>query len=103
MSSILTPTQFREQLVETNGRILDVRTPAEYDGGHLAGAPNYDVTAPDFADRVADLPKDTTYFVYCKSGGRSGQAAQAMRQMGFDAHNVGGFDALAAAGFDTAR
>lgn len=100
---VLSPDRFRDLLTETGGQVLDVRTPAEYAEGHLAGAPNLDVLAPSFAARAADLPKNTTYFVYCRSGARSGQAAQILRQYGHDAYNVGGFESLAAAGFDTER
>ena len=100
---ILTPDQFRARLAETGGKVIDVRTPAEYAEGHLDGAPNLDVLAPSFAARAADLPREATYFLYCRSGGRSGQAAQILRQMGLHAHNVGGYDALAAAGFPTDR
>lgn len=100
---VLSPDRFRDLLAETGGQVLDVRTPAEYATGHLAGVPNLDVLAPDFAARAADLPKDTTYFLYCRSGGRSGQAAQILRQFGHEAYNVGGFDGLAAAGFETER
>jgi len=100
---VLPPDRFRDLLAETGGRVIDVRTSAEYAEGHLAGVSNFDVLAPDFAARAADLPRDTTYFVYCRSGARSGQAAQILRQFGHEVYNVGGFDALAAAGFETER
>lgn len=79
--------------------LLDVRTPAEYAAGHLDGADNLDVMAPDFAARIDTLDREQTYYLYCRSGSRSGQAARRMKEMGFeDVHNVGGFEALAAAG-----
>lgn len=64
--------------------IIDVRTPAEYGEGHLEGAVNIDVSAPDFADRIADLPADGEYLVYCRSGNRSAAAAGIMAEQGFD-------------------
>ena len=82
--------------------LLDVRTPAEYAGGHLAGAALMDVMGPDFADRAAGLDPSRTYYLYCRSGNRSAQATEALRALGLDAHNAGGFDALARAGFETA-
>ena len=85
--------------------VLDVRTPDEYAEGHLDGAVNVDVLDASFADRVRalDLPADGPVYLYCKLGGRSGQATAALRQMGHGgALNVGGFADLAAAGAETA-
>ena len=85
--------------------LLDVRTPAEYAQGHLAGSVNVDVQSPDFLDRVRamDLPGDGPVYLYCRSGNRSGTAAGLLRQLGHaGALNVGGFEALAAAGAETA-
>jgi rhodanese-related sulfurtransferase len=79
--------------------VLDVRTPAEFAAGHLAGALNVDVAAPDFEARVAALDRDRTTYAYCRSGGRSARAVAAMRAMGFTrVFNVGGYDDLVAAG-----
>ena len=85
--------------------LLDVRTPDEFASGHLAGATNVDVMAPDFKSRVAalGLPTDGPVYLYCRSGNRSGQAAGILRQLGHaGAVNVGGFDALAKAGAEMA-
>ena len=71
--------------------ILDVRTPAEFAAGHIAGARLLDFNAPDFADRIKELPRDKTYLVYCRSGNRSAKAVQVMRDAGFsDLINMGG-------------
>jgi rhodanese-related sulfurtransferase len=92
----------------TESPVLDVRTPAEYARGHLAGAINVDVTAPDFQERLDALVADGTLnsgepvYLYCRSGNRSGRAASILRDRGFDdALNVGGFQALRAAGAKT--
>jgi rhodanese-related sulfurtransferase len=63
--------------------ILDVRTPAEFAEGHLAGAANLDVSAADFAARVATLDRAKTYLVYCRTGNRSRKTVQAMERLGF--------------------
>ena len=79
--------------------VIDVRTPAEFAEGHLAGAENIDIMAPDFVQQVQDFDREATYYLYCRSGGRSGRAADVMRKMGFDkAYNIGGFQTLAAVG-----
>ena len=75
--------------------IIDVRTPAEFASGHLEGALNIDVQSPDFAAQIMELDPSGEYFVYCRSGNRSGQAIAQMTQMGFDGNNLtngGGVD-----------
>lgn len=76
--------------------VLDVRTPAEYAAGHLAGAQNVDVEAPDFATRIATLDPAGEYLVYCRTGNRASLAASQMAARGF-AHvtNLGGLEAAA--------
>ena len=54
--------------------LLDVRTKAEYDAGHIAGSRSFPLDALQQAPQV--LPdKSTPLFVYCLSGGRSSRAA----------------------------
>jgi phage shock protein E len=82
--------------------VIDVRTPAEVAEGHLTGAVLLDIQDPGFRDAIAELPRDEAYFVYCRSGNRSGQAIELMRELGFtDLVNGGAFDDLARAGLDT--
>ncbi len=64
--------------------IVDVRTPAEYAAGHLDGAVNIDVSAPDFRDAIAKLPVDGEYIVYCQSGKRSAKAVSIMSDSGLE-------------------
>ena len=80
--------------------ILDVRTPAEYAQGHVPGSVNIDVSSPTFAEDIAELPKDTTYVVYCRSGNRSADAAAQMADAGFtDLYDVdAGLATLSSAG-----
>jgi phage shock protein E len=88
---------------EADGRVaIDVRTPAEVAEGYLAGALLIDLQGPDFHAAIAELPRDEAYFVYCRSGNRSGQAIELMRELGFtDLVNGGAFDDLARAGLET--
>ena len=89
---------------EPDAAVLDVRTPGEFAEGHLADVENVDFMAPDFRDRVDALDRDRTYYLYCRSGTRSGKAAALMQEMGFsEVYNVGGYEALAAAGAETER
>jgi rhodanese-related sulfurtransferase len=70
--------------------IIDVRTPAEFATGHLEGALNIDVQSPDFQAKISQLDPTKDYFVYCRSGNRSGQAMSQMSQMGFTSMLNGG-------------
>lgn len=63
--------------------LLDVRTAEEYAAGHLDGAQLLDFNAGDVAAAVPNLDPDAEYFVYCRSGNRSGQAIALMEQAGF--------------------
>jgi rhodanese-related sulfurtransferase len=80
--------------------ILDVRTPGEYQSGHVKGAMNVDYYA-NFEAEVQKLPKDKIYLLHCASGRRSGEATAIMRQLGYKAYNMGGFGAVKSAGFPT--
>jgi hypothetical protein len=63
--------------------LLDVRTPAEFNAGHIAGASNIDFENQLFAEEIKKLDPTKTYFVYCRSGNRSGLAVSLMKTQGF--------------------
>ena len=79
--------QTRKLIRERGGKagfvLLDVRTPAEFAGGHLPGAVNLNIQAPDFLRRLGEIDRGKSYLVYCRSGNRSTKAAQAMERMEF--------------------
>ena len=77
--------------------VIDVRTPAEFASGHLDGALNIDVQSPDFAAQISQLDPEADYFVYCRSGNRSGQAISQMSNLGFTSLVNGGSVADASA------
>lgn len=78
--------------------VIDVRTPAEFASGHLEGAVNIDVQSPDFEALVSELDPAGTYYVYCRSGNRSGQAIDRMTALGFtDLTNGGSVESASAA------
>jgi rhodanese-related sulfurtransferase len=70
-------------IAEQKPVILDVRSPEEFKEGHLPGALNVNVQAPDFEARLKGLDRDKPYLVYCRSGNRSRTAARAMQKLGF--------------------
>jgi len=75
---------FDTKLKATKGPILlDVRTPAEYGSGHIAGAIELDYYAKDFKARANKLDKTKPVFVYCASGVRSNTAVGVLKDLGF--------------------
>ncbi len=94
----LSAAEFVAQGTGQDGVVIDVRTPAEYEAGHLVGALNIDLRSSTFREQVQALESDKTYYLYCRTGNRSGQAAAIMREQGLDVRNVGGLSALQAAG-----
>ncbi|MEV8273569.1 rhodanese-like domain-containing protein [Microbacterium sp. NPDC077184] len=79
--------------VDEDTVVVDVRTPAEYAGGHLDGAVNIDLQSPDFDATVAELDPAEEYIVYCASGNRSAQAVAVMEAAGLDVTDAGGIAA----------
>ncbi len=75
-----------------NALILDVRTPKEWSEGIIPGAEKLDIMDTDaFLETLKGMDKSKEYFVYCRSGNRSGQACQVMDQLGFEvAYNLEG-------------
>jgi len=81
---VVSPKAFDARLKETpDALLLDVRTPEEYAEGHIAGAKNADWNSEAFAKMEPTLDKKKPVFLYCLSGGRSGQAAQKLHADGF--------------------
>ncbi len=80
----LSATEFDTQLKQnTSAPLIDVRTPDEFSKGHLQNSVNVDWNGSSFDTEIAKLDKSKPVFVYCLSGGRSGQAAAKMRADGF--------------------
>lgn len=63
--------------------ILDVRTLAEYEQGHIAGSKLLDSASPLLDKQLLELEPNATYLVYCRSGRRSAEVAEKMEKMGF--------------------
>lgn len=86
-------------------QVLDVRTPAEWSEGIMEGATMANFYDKDFAEQVSKLDKEKPVAVYCKVGGRSGQAMTKMKEMGFkEIYNLnGGMDAWKGSGKPTVK
>ena len=71
--------------------IIDVRTPEEFADGHIENASNIDFYSDTFRDELDNLDKNKTYFIYCRSGGRSGNALNIMAELDFtEVYNMSG-------------
>ena len=80
----LSPDDFEKKLTSSGeAQIIDVRTPAEYKGGHLKSAQNIDYKSQTFKDQISKLDKSRPVFVYCLGGVRSAAAAEVFRESGF--------------------
>jgi thioredoxin 1 len=91
-SQILSIDEFEKKYSETpTAQLVDVRTSGEYGGGHLPKAQNIDYKSADFVTKIQTLDKTKPVFVYCLSGGRSGEAMTILKQNGFnEVYNMGG-------------
>ena len=71
--------------------IIDVRTREEFTEEHIENAINIDYYAESFQDELNNLDKDKTYLVYCRSGKRSRNALDTMKELNFrEAYNMSG-------------
>jgi len=77
------PVEFSEVIAQPGVIILDVRTPEEFNAGHIENAININVADSNFSSEVSKLDKDATVAVYCRSANRSGVATKEMAELGF--------------------
>lgn len=77
----------------TDFYILDVRTPSEFETGHIKGANNINFSSSDFDSLINKLNRNKIYLIYCQSGSRSTQAFNLMKSLHFrELYNLtGGF------------
>ena len=75
---------FKRMFEEDSYVLLDVRTPDEFNEGHLKGAMNINFYNETFEDNIDELDKRKKYLIYCRSGGRSRQTMFLMRDLGFE-------------------
>lgn len=95
MTKDITQDEWEEMIKQDpDAVVLDVRTEEEVEEGFIPGMINYDIReGQGFLDNLKKLDTNKNYYVYCRSGARSGQACQIMDQQGFkNAYNlIGGF------------
>jgi phage shock protein E len=80
--------------------LIDVRTQEEFEEAHAQEVTHIplDQILENNLGPIADLPKDTELHLHCRSGGRSGRAAEYLTSLGYtNVHNAGGLDDVLAA------
>lgn len=89
---VLTAEEFAAAVkADKKAVVLDVRRPDEFAAGHIEGA-----ILLNFLDTVAfnagveKLDKSKTYYIYCRSGRRSNNAAVILQKKGFTVFDLGG-------------
>ena len=89
---LLSPQEYDNAVrCDTSAVILDVRQPSEYADGHIKGAKSLDVLdARTFSEGVDRLDRSRTYYIYCRSGRRSHDAAMKMKSKGFKVADMKG-------------
>ena len=83
----ITP-QRASELADSGALVIDVRRDYEWEAGHIAGSRRIEMN--DLTSNAESIPRDQAVVFYCRSGNRSGMAAAAFREAGFDAYHVAG-------------
>ena len=82
-----TPQQVAQRLQQDEGvQLIDVRTAGEHEAGHIAGGRWIELT--ELPSQASTIDRDRPVILYCRSGARSAMATQALREAGYDAHNM---------------
>ena len=84
----LEPARVAELAASGEAELIDVRRDYEWEAGRLADARHIEVN--DLTAQADSIPKDRLVIFYCRGGSRSGMAADAFREAGYDAHNMAG-------------
>ena len=69
--------------VDNDFAILDIRTPGEFQSGHLANSILIDFYSKTFADQLSRLDKEKTFLIYCRSGNRSTTSLEIFKKLKF--------------------
>lgn len=87
-----TSVDFKE-LVKNGAQIIDVRTPAEYNGGHIKGSKN--IPLQSLNQNLGKINKNKPVITCCASGAISAAAKSILLNSGFsEVYNGGGWSGL---------
>ena len=75
---------FKENIIDKNVQLIDVRTATEYESGFIDDAININfLDTENFKKEIETLDKNKPVYIYCRSGNRSGKASQIFVDKGF--------------------
>jgi hydroxyacylglutathione hydrolase len=99
----VSPSEVQRRVAAGQAKVIDVRSAAEWNAGHLANTPN--IHLGYLMDRLAEVPQGTQVVLQCQGGGRSNIGAGLLQAAGIKnvANMDGGFDAWEAAGLPTEK
>ena len=81
------------ELVKNGAQIIDVRTPGEFNGGHIKGAKN--IPLQSLGNNLSKINKKKPVITCCASGARSAAAKNILQNSGFtEVYNGGGWHGL---------
>lgn len=95
----LTSQEIKQDIDKGDGVLIDVREQEEVENGHLSKtywlALSELSQAPEkFIEIIKKNFASKNIYLYCRSGGRSGQACEFFKSQGIKAFNIGGFEEL---------
>lgn len=87
------PEEFKLKMQQADRPVvIDVRTEAEFQVGHIQKAVNINFLAEDMWERIEALDPSQTFLIYCRSGRRSIRVCTLMRNGGFDNQKIFNLD-----------
>ena len=90
---------------DSNFAILDIRTPGEFQSGHLQSAILIDFYSQTFVDRLRQLDKGKKFLIYCRTGNRSARSLEIFRKLQFQKvyHMANGISTWYSEGFPVVK
>ena len=83
----LGPDEVRD-LIESGAQVVDVREDREWEAGRMPGSVHIELN--ELTQRAEEVGREDAVVFVCRTGNRSGMAADAFREAGWDAHNMAG-------------
>jgi rhodanese-related sulfurtransferase len=82
---VVEKSEFKKRIASSDVKVIDVRTPLEFNRGHIEGASNSNVFNKNkFLKDLKSLNKKKPVCVYCQSGNRSRMASKIMADLEFE-------------------
>jgi rhodanese-related sulfurtransferase len=81
---VLPPRVFKSKISRYAVQLIDIRTPQEYNLGHIENAKNINFFSRNFKPEFDQMDRVKPLYLYCRSGSRSRKAAHVLARMGFE-------------------